>query len=333
MNIKISSYYSKHLLKRLSVANKKKVKVPLTANLSLMSLSLVDFNNLASSCSEVEKDPLFVLRTSAKSLPPGHGILGLLVQSCNTLGEACRYGYKFQHLTRNGLHSRLSYQEGSVISTIDVENCDPQSIAFLVEYCQASLYSIANYLVEWSKPIKIKEIHFMHKALGPLSEYKRILDTDNIFFSQAENKIVFDREIMDFAIERADPGAKEALLQEAKVQLQSLNSLAKFEVKLRSLLANQAIFKALILSDCAMALNVSESTFKRRLLEEGTSYQAVLDDVRELKAKQLLEQTSDSIQQISEALDFSNRSAFARSFRNRTGLSPLQFRQSTNHIA
>ena len=77
-----------------------------------------------------------------------------------------------------------------------------------------------------------------------------------------------------------------------------------------------------------MALKVSESTLKRRLLEEGSSYQLVLDGVREDQARQLLQQTSLSIQQISESLGFSNRSAFARSFRNWTGLSPLQYRQS-----
>lgn len=328
MNLKISPYYYKHLIKRLAVTNKKKVKIPVIANIMGLSLKLDDFNQLAVTCCELEKDPLFVMRTAARSLPPGHGVLGLLVQSCNTLGEACAYGYKFQHLTRNGLHSTLNYQESIVISTIDVDNYEPQSIALLVEYCQASLYAIANYLVEWSKPVKIKEIHFMHKALGPVSEYKKILDTDKVFFSQSENKIVFAREIMDFPIERSDSGAKQALLQEAKIQLQSLTASESFEEKLRRILVEQTVFKPLVLADCAMELKVSESTLKRRLLDEGITYKAVLDDVREEQGKKYLEESSMSVQQISEALGFSNRSAFARFFRSRSGLSPLQYRQS-----
>lgn len=332
MNFKISSYYHKHLIQRLTIANQKQVKAlaNLSSVTSLLGLALDfdDFDYIAASCCEVEKDPLFVIRTAAKTLPPGHGILGLLVQSCNTLGEACNYGYKFQHLSRNGLHSQLSYQQGTVVSKIDMGSLDPQKVALLVEYCQASLFAIANYLVEWSRPVEIQEIHFMHKALAPLSEYKKILNTDEILFSQAENKIVFSREIMDYPIERADPGAKEVLLQEAKTQMQTISAGEAFVPKVRRLLRDQAIFKPLILSDCAMALKVSESTLKRRLLEEGSSYQLVLDGVREDQARQLLQQTSLSIQQISESLGFSNRSAFARSFRNWTGLSPLQYRQS-----
>lgn len=332
MNLKISSYYHKHLLQRLTVANQKQVKTIANqssiANMLGLSLEFDDFKRIAASCSELEKDPLFVIRTAAKTLPPGHGVLGLLVQSCNTLGEACTYGYKFQHLSRNGLHSQLSYQQGMVVSRIDVGNLDPQHIALLVEYCQASLFAIANYLVEWSKPVEIQEIHFMHKALAPLSEYKKILNTDAIFFSQAENKIVFSREIMDYPIERADSGAKEVLLQEAKAQMQSISATEAFVPKLRRLLLDQTIFKPMILSDCAMALKVSESTLKRRLVEEGSSYQLVLDGVREDQARKLLQQTTLSIQQISESLGFSNRSAFARSFRNWTGSSPLQYRQS-----
>lgn len=269
-----------------------------------------------------------MLRTAANNLPSGHGILGLLVQSCSTLGEACTYGYKLQSLTRNGLHSTLSYQAGTVTSTIDIEHYDPQCTAFLVEYCQASLYSIATNLVDCSKPIKIQEIHFMHKALGPLSEYKKILDTEKVLFSQAENKIIFAREIMDYSIDRADSGAKQVLLKEAKSQLQLMNLSESFESKLRKLFLDNDVFNALTLSDCAIVLNVSETTLKRRLGEEGLSYQAILDNVRENQAKQYLENSTMSVQQISEALGFSNRSAFARSFRSWTGSSPLQYRQS-----
>ncbi len=333
MNLKISSYYYKHLLRRLAVTNKKRVKVPVIANVMGLSLNLDDFNQLAKACSDVEKDPLFVLKTAAKSLPPGHGVLGLLVQSCNTLGEACAYGYKFQHLTRNGLHSALNYKDGIVTSSIDMGNYDLQEVAFLVEYCQASLYAIANYLVDGAQPIKIKEIHFMHKALAPVSEYKKILATENVLFSQPENKIVFDREIMDFSIERADSGAKQALLREAKIQLQSLSTTESCEEKLRRLLieqlVDQSVFKSLTLAESAIALNMSESTLKRRLVEEDTSYQLILDSVREDQAKNYLEKNTLTIQQISESLGFSNRSAFARSFRNWTGVSPLQYRQSS----
>lgn len=328
MNLKISSYYYKHLLKRLAVANQKKVKVPVITNIMGLPINLSDFNQLALSCSQVEQDPLYVLRTAAKSLPPGHGVLGLLVQSCNTLGEACAYGYKFQHLTRNGLHSVLKYEEGIFTSTIEMDSFDPQSSALLVEYCQASLYSIANYLVEWSQPIRIKEIHFMHKALGPVSEYKKILDTEAVLFSQSENKIVFSREIMDYPIERSDSGAKQALLQEAKLQLQSMNAGESFEKRVRDVLLGQNIFNNKTQVECAQLLKVSESTLKRRLREEGISYKSLLDEVREHYARQFLADDSLSIQDVSEMLDFSNQSAFARAFRNRTGLSPLQYRQS-----
>jgi AraC-like DNA-binding protein len=328
MTIKISSYYYKHLLNRIAVDNKKQVKAPKIASFIGLSIKLNEFIQLAESCALVEKDPLFPIRTAAKSLPPGHGILGLLVQSCNTLGEACAYGYKFQHLTRSGLHSQLSYEKGTVTSYIDIGSHDPESISALIEYCQGSLFAIANYLVDWSQPIKIKEIHFMHSSRAPISEYKKILETDNILFSQAENKIVFSREIMDYPIERSDPGAKQALLQEAKSQLHSLKGAESVEDRLRGLLLEQNMFNNKSQLECAQLLKMSESTLKRRLQEEGTSYKSILDEVREYFAKRFLANAALSIQSISEMLEFSNRSAFARSFRNWTGLSPLQYRQS-----
>jgi AraC-like DNA-binding protein len=133
---------------------------------------------------------------------------------------------------------------------------------------------------------------------------------------------------MDYPIERSDSGAKQALLQEAKLQLQSMNAGESFEKRVRDVLLGQNIFNNKTQVECAQLLKMSESTLKRRLLEEGVSYKSLLDEVREHYARQFLADDSLSIQDVSEMLDFSNRSAFARAFRNRTGLSPLQYRQS-----
>lgn len=77
----------------------------------------------------------------------------------------------------------------------------------------------------------------------------------------------------------------------------------------------------------AAALGMSSRTLRRRLDEEGTSYQAIKDNLRREHAARLLEKTSLSIAEIADRVGFSDASAFHRSFRKWTGLAPGDYRR------
>ena len=62
-------------------------------------------------------------------------------------------------------------------------------------------------------------------------------------------------------------------------------------------------------------------------MEIGTSPHSYLTEVRLLHAKQLLLETSDSIEQIAAACAFCSSSNFIRTFRRINGLTPAKFRQ------
>jgi AraC-like DNA-binding protein len=82
--------------------------------------------------------------------------------------------------------------------------------------------------------------------------------------------------------------------------------------------------------DVALALGISRSTLQRRLRDEGTSYQAVLDATRRDMAIRYLTKTTLRADEIASALAYRDANSFSRSFRRWTGLSPLAFRQADN---
>ncbi len=325
--MKLSYDYYKHLSRQLSPEHKENLLAPKSRSLLGLSIELDELLALAEEFCTVQKDRLFVLRTALKTLPPGHGILGLLVQSYATLGEACSSGYRFQHLSRSGMHSHLTYEEKRVLSRVDIDGYEAETVAIMVEYYQGSLVAIANYLVDTREPIRAQEIHFMHKPRAPIANYKTLFGCERIYFSQPSNTLIFARSIMDLAIERADGGAKQALLAEAKAQLSSLLDQYSLSDRIRQLLLAQQPFHNLSMTDCAAQLNVTESTLKRRLQNEATHYKAILDEVLADLAKKYLSDDEQSIQDISILLGFSDRSAFARSFKRWSGMSPLQYRK------
>lgn len=80
--------------------------------------------------------------------------------------------------------------------------------------------------------------------------------------------------------------------------------------------------------DVAIALGISRSTLQRRLREEQTSYQAVLDATRRDMAIRYLTKTNLRADEIAGVLAYRDANSFSRSFRRWTGLSPVAFRQA-----
>ena len=73
-------------------------------------------------------------------------------------------------------------------------------------------------------------------------------------------------------------------------------------------------------------LNVSVRTLQRRLGEENRTYKEVLEELKKDLAFSYLKRPELSLGEIAHLLDYSELSAFTRSFKRWTGQSPTEFR-------
>ncbi|WP_444959445.1 AraC family transcriptional regulator ligand-binding domain-containing protein [Microbulbifer sp. VVAC002] len=76
----------------------------------------------------------------------------------------------------------------------------------------------------------------------------------------------------------------------------------------------------------AKELGISCRGLHRKLKERGSSYQTVLDEIRQHQAVQYLKQSDTPITSIAYKLGFCDTSSFSRSFKKWTGKSPREFR-------
>ncbi len=79
----------------------------------------------------------------------------------------------------------------------------------------------------------------------------------------------------------------------------------------------------------AEALFMSSRTLQRKLSTEGTTFKQILKSVRKKLAMEYLKDERLSFSEISYLLGFSEQSSFTRAFKNWTGVSPTQARQSS----
>ncbi|SIM66750.1 transcriptional regulator [Mycobacteroides abscessus subsp. abscessus] len=71
----------------------------------------------------------------------------------------------------------------------------------------------------------------------------------------------------------------------------------------------------------AASLHIGERTLHRRLAREGTSYRALLDEVRETLARELL-RNGLSVREVSDRLGYSEPAAFTHAYTRWRGMPP-----------
>jgi len=74
------------------------------------------------------------------------------------------------------------------------------------------------------------------------------------------------------------------------------------------------------------AFSLSYATFRRRLADEGTSYNSIRENARQELASQLLQRSELTIQEVSERVGFMNPRTFSRMFNRWHGMAPSRYR-------
>jgi AraC-like DNA-binding protein len=76
-------------------------------------------------------------------------------------------------------------------------------------------------------------------------------------------------------------------------------------------------------------LNMTTHTLRRRLKDEGHSFQDIKDSIRRDRAMILLDNPALALQDIAIKLRFSEPAAFNRAFKKWTGLTPGVYRETS----
>jgi AraC-like DNA-binding protein len=79
--------------------------------------------------------------------------------------------------------------------------------------------------------------------------------------------------------------------------------------------------------DVARQLNISTRTLRRRLEEEGTTFRALLDEVREALAEELLAAGAVPVEDVATRLGYAEASSFIHAFKRWKGVTPTAFAQ------
>jgi AraC-like DNA-binding protein len=143
--------------------------------------------------------------------------------------------------------------------------------------------------------------------------------------NQHTNRIAFPGGTFDAALPQADSNtARVAERQCQQLLAQRLTRVGVAgQVRSRIMHDERAGFPSM--QDVAAELHLDSRTLRRKLTSEGTSFRAVVAEVRRARAEQLLAGPV-SIESIASQLGYAETASFTHAFTRWTGLSPSHFR-------
>jgi AraC-like DNA-binding protein len=134
---------------------------------------------------------------------------------------------------------------------------------------------------------------------------------------------------LDTKLRMADPVAFRDAASILQKELDSVAANASLAGRVRRLLLErQNGFPSLQVT--ARLLHMTQRTLHRRLIDEGTSFRALVEDVRHTLATEYLKSGRFSIEEIAYTLGYSDLANFRRAFRRWESCAPSEYRASAD---
>lgn len=199
----------------------------------------------------------------------------------------------------------------------------PAAERFSSELLVAGVYKLVQSFGPDARP---ERVCFTYPAPAYRREYARLFD-GTARFRQTFTGLVFDQALLDITSPDKDADVFHALRGIAERRIMRAAQRVPFATRVRDVLVQRLELRRLEMDEVARSLGMSKRTLRRRLVAEGTSYVALVNEAQGIVAKRLLQAKRLSIQETAFALGFSDPRTFHRAFKRWTGMTPNAFRE------
>ncbi len=243
---------------------------------------------------------------------------------CRDLGAATERAAAFYGLFPGGPELALEVVGDEARFTVRNEFARDED-RFLTECVLAIWHRLSSWLV--GRRIPLAYAAFRYPPPPHLEEYETLFDCP-VRFGEDRTGAVFAAHWLTAPLVRDEP-ALDAMLRRAPFDLLSRPEYGTTVAEqVRRTLAQRLRTSPRLpaLGEVAARLAVSPATLRRRLQQEGTSFQQLKDHVRRDAAIAGLAESGEPIAELAARLGFSEDTAFHRAFRRWTGTTPGAYR-------
>ncbi len=273
--------------------------------------------------SEVIQDPCFGLKAAEVWHPSNLGALGYAMLASNTLRTSLERLVRYHGFlsdedlikvdeTEKGLRVTLVLSERNV----DKSEQHDAALALILSMCRM------NYIEDLA-PVSVTLVHPRPSCSARLFEYFR----SPISFEAPTYSFTLPLE----AVDKILPGSHPQLAElNDQVMIDYLAKLDHEHIaqKVKATIIDQLPSGSVTDETVARSLYMSSRKLQRQLKHAGTTFNTLLNEVRQDLAQKYLREDDTNMTEIAFLLGFSESSAFSRAFKRWEGISPTEYRKA-----
>lgn len=267
-------------------------------------------------------DPTFALRTGAHVRPELFGVIGFAVMAARTFGEALARTARYNRVLGGGLIDLVPEHGGLTLRHRGFPGAHDAVDQASVDFILASMVATGRLFTD----AHVNPTHVALRRSPPrhAAAFRSILGATPVFDARHD-------EIAFSARDLARPMISQSSERGAYFVERAERMLAETDVAPRIQRVCTAISELLgsrepTLHDVARSLGTSERSLQRQLAADGTSYSAVLDQVRHAEVCAQLAASDIDLAELAARVGFSGTTALHRAFRRWEGTTPLAYR-------
>ena len=268
--------------------------------------------------------------------PQRRGSFKLMCHACisaDTIGEAMQLFAEFGNLMENTWYHSVSTEPGTVVYQLLPRKGVRLRHRIAIDYLYSTLYRTLCWMA--NRQLPLLRVDLTVRAPKFPERYRFMFYDAPLSFGKSQSGLFFPEEVLntenvrnkkdlEFFIKRTP-----LTLLTQTVPANNISSQVRVFIE-RQLRREKKLPSIKLVSE---RMGLHPQTFRRRLQLENTSYSELKANTRRDMAISLMAESDDNIAAISDALDFSEPSAFIRAFKKWTGVTPNTYRQNIGLVS
>lgn len=250
------------------------------------------------------------------------------IYRCGDFYEICRGTKVKPQLLRKGRYAKLSFAPVSTVPKVELAELLANEPPLKVRTGLSMWHHFISWLI--GTRLDLKAAYFSFPRQEDAYHYHTLFQSE-VKFDQHDNAIVFPSRFLDYPILQNEESLR-GFLKTAPYQLiVMVENDQSLTAQVVAMIGKDFSRELPGADDVAFKLHMSVSTLRRRLAEEQTSYQKIKDECRKKAAINYMDSPQLSINDVAALMGFDEPSAFFRSFKKWTGMTPGEYRKSESY--
>jgi AraC-like DNA-binding protein len=268
-------------------------------------------------------DPLFGLHLGAGTRARDWGLVGYTMAFSATLRSALNRLARYGRIVSDALVVQLASGDDATWVRLDVQPA-LRSLRPAADFRLAALLAVCREIT--GMPIAPRVVQLPYRRPPDVREYQRLF-RGRLQFGALTTALLLAEDDLARPIAAADPSLAGYLDRLAEQAVTDLGEARTIRMRVRRALWSQLSEGVPALDRIARSLGMSERTLQRRLREEGTTFAAVLAELRHDLAEPLLRDGRLAVSEVAFLLGYEDAGSLHRVFRRRAGLTPRAYRR------